>query len=241
MRQLRRQVWAWAKFMCGCALVLAVGCGVQEPHEVTSNGTTGSGGAGSSQQATISVTPSNLSFGNVTVNTTATQPVAITSTGSATLNITALTMTGGQFSLSGSPALPISLAPNAAYTLELKFAPTATGNAAGGLSISSDATNSASVDVSLSGSGVQASTQVSYEVQLTWDTPGASTDPIVGYNVYRAVSGNGNFALLNGAVVSATAYSDVNVPSGTWDYEVRSVDGSGVTSAPSNVFTVAVP
>lgn len=131
MHQLRRQAWAWANFMCGCALVLAVGCGVQEPHAVTSNGTTGSGGSA----------PSSASYG----------------------------------------------------------------------------------------------------VQLAWDAPSAGTDPIAGYDVYRAVSGSGNFALLNGPVVSTTSYSDMNVPSGNWDYEVRSVDASGVSSAPSNVFTIAVP
>lgn len=243
MRQLRRQGWAWANFVSDCLLLLVVGCGVQVPRPVSNNGTGGgtSGGSSTSPQAAISVTPSNLSFENVAVNMNATQPVAITSTGSATLNITLLTLNGRQFSLSGSPTVPISLAPSATYTLEVKFAPTATGSVSGGLTITSNAANSSSVDVNLSGSGVQPSTQVSYYVQLTWDAPGASTDPIVGYDIYRAVSGTGNFALLNGPVVSTTSYSDMNVPSGNWDYEVRSVDGGGVTSAPSNVFTVAVP
>lgn len=43
------------------------------------------------------------------------------------------------------------------------------------------------------------------EVNLTWDAPSSSPDPVAGYNAYRAQSGSTNYTLLNPAgTVSST-------------------------------------
>ena len=92
--------------------------------------------------------------------------------------------------------------------------------------------------VALSGTGVD----VSYQVDLTWDAPTSSPDPVTGYNVYRAPSGSSTYQQLNTTVVTQTSYIDNGVQNGqTYDYIVESVDSSGVTSTPSNMAAVPIP
>ena len=81
-----------------------------------------------------------------------------------------------------------------------------------------------------------------FEVSLTWDAPVSSPDPVSGYNAYRAPTGSTSFQQLSGALITATAYSDLTVASATtYDYVVRSVDAQGQTSLNSNTATVPVP
>lgn len=82
------------------------------------------------------------------------------------------------------------------------------------------------------------------EVNLTWDAPSSSPDPVAGYNVYRAQSGISLYTLLNSTPtpLTPTAYTDLTVMEGnTYDYVVESVDANGVTSLPSNMASVILP
>ena len=82
----------------------------------------------------------------------------------------------------------------------------------------------------------------SYEVNLTWDAPTSSSDPVAGYNVYRAVSGSVTYQLLNPSIDTLTSYTDLNVSNNTsYTYYVESVDAEGNQSVPSTSYTVAVP
>ena len=92
--------------------------------------------------------------------------------------------------------------------------------------------------ISLSGTGVAPS----YEVDITWDAPADSSDPVVGYNIYRAVNGSSAYQLLNASYDSATSYADVTVASDTsYTYYIESVDAAGNSSIPSNTYSVLVP
>lgn len=83
---------------------------------------------------------------------------------------------------------------------------------------------------------------VSYQVDLSWDIPDSSSDPIVGYNVYRSASGVSHYQLLNSALDADPAWADTTVESGTaYDYVVTSVDKSGVESGPSNTINLTIP
>jgi len=97
--------------------------------------------------------------------------------------------------------------------------------------------------VSLTGTGVSSST--AYEVQLNWDAPSSSTDPVNGYNVYRAPSGSTSYQQLNTSTLplNPTSYTDnYNIEDGqTYDYIVESVDAEGNTSVPSNMATATIP
>jgi fibronectin type 3 domain-containing protein len=78
-------------------------------------------------------------------------------------------------------------------------------------------------------------------VDLSWVAPTGSSDPISGYNVYRAASGTTSFALVT-SMDYQTAYTDSGVQSGqSYNYYVTSVDSAGVESAPSNTTTAAIP
>jgi hypothetical protein len=177
-----------------------------------------------------------LSFGSVTENTTSTEPVTLTSSGTAPLIINAASVIGTGFSLAGV-SFPLTLNPSQSATLNVQFDPTALGNMTGIVSLTSNATSGATTSILLSGTGVAQN----YQVDLSWNPPTGSTDPAVGYNVYRAVVG-APFAILNSSPVSQPAWTDTTVQAGaTYNYEVTSVDAYGVESTPSSVTTVSIP
>lgn len=83
---------------------------------------------------------------------------------------------------------------------------------------------------------------VQYEVDLTWDAPESSADPVASYNVYRSIEGTSAWAQIGDSPDSETAYSDTEVDNGSsYSYYVTSVDGQGNQSAPSNIFSVTIP
>jgi putative intracellular protease/amidase len=83
---------------------------------------------------------------------------------------------------------------------------------------------------------------VAYEVNLTWDAPAASSDPVVGYDAFRAPGGSSVYAQINSGPVTVTAFTDDAVVEGnTYDYLVEGVDAAGNNSVPSNMAAVAVP
>ena len=187
--------------------------------------------------STLAVAPTTLAFGSVTIGSPATQTVTLTSTGTAAVTIDAATIAGSGFSLAGA-SLPATLAPNQTLTLSVQFNPGAAGAATGTLTITSTATNNPTATVNLSGTGVA----VQHEVDLSWNAPVTSTDPVAGYHVYRAPGGSSSFQLLNSTVNTVTTYADKTVQSGSaYTYFVKSVDGSGVESVASNQVSVTIP
>jgi fibronectin type 3 domain-containing protein len=79
-------------------------------------------------------------------------------------------------------------------------------------------------------------------VNLNWDAPTSSSDPVAGYNVYRATGSSSLYQLLNPSVNNSTSYTDSTVATNTaYSYYVESVDAEGNQSPPSNSFTVSVP
>jgi len=206
---------------------------------------TNSGGTGNanltlivaSETAVLSINSSSLAFGDVTLDTPATQSVTLTSSGTAAVTVNSATVSGTGFSISGV-TFPLTLNPNQTATLNVQFDPTAAGAVTGQLIITSNSSTNGTASISLSGTG-QAT---SYEVNLTWNAPTGSTDPVAGYNIYRATNGSSSYVLLNPKEDTLTSYSDTTVASSTsYTYYVESVDASGNASAPSNSYTVNVP
>ena len=111
-----------------------------------------SGGGGS---ATLSASPSSLTFGSQTVGTaSATQAVTVTNTGTAAATVSGVAATGdfSQTNTCGS-----SIAAGASCTVTVKFTPTASGTRTGSVSVTSNATNSP-LTVALTGTGASAGT-----------------------------------------------------------------------------------
>jgi hypothetical protein len=204
------------------------------PTQVQLSGT-GTAAAPTSPQLQVSAT--SLPFGNVAVGSTGTQMLTLVSSGTAPVTVSAAALTGNGFSDSGA-TFPVTLIPNQSVTLTVQFDPTATGAATGQLAIQSNSTTGATVKVSLTGTG----TAVAHSIDLNWDAPSSSSDPVAGYNVYRSANGSGSFTKLNGSPETQADYTDTAVTSGsTYVYEVKSVDAGGVESGASNQITLSVP
>jgi hypothetical protein len=149
--------------------------------------------------------------------------------------VNSASVTGNGFSVSGS-GFPVTLNPGQTLTLNVQFAPTVAGSATGQLTITSNSSTNPTATFALSGTGT------SHEVDLNWNAPASSSDPVVGYNVYRAPGGTTSYQLLNSSPVGSTNYTDSAVTSGqTYVYIVKSVDSSGTESVPSNTSTSTVP
>ncbi len=182
----------------------------------------------------LTINAASVAFGNVQVNTTVTQSVAVTASGPVPFAVTAATVQGAGFSISGA-TFPLTLTDGQTATINVMFDPTAAGASTGQLIIASSSLTGGESVVSLSGTGEL------LEVNLSWNAPSSSPDPIAGYNVYRALSGSGSYEQLNPSIVTQTSYVDLTVSGGqTYDYVVESVDGAGNTSAPSNLAGVSV-
>jgi hypothetical protein len=218
--QRQSTVYALAQFQADCS----PSCGGSSPTPTPTY---------SSQ---LTVTPTSLSFGSVIVKSAATQSLTLTSTGTLPVTVNSVSITGAGFTIVGG-SFPVTLTPNQSMTLQVQFEPSAAGLATGELTISSNSTTGAPAVVSLSGTG----TAVAHEVDLFWNAPSSSPDPIAGYNVYRSI-GSGAAKLINLSIDTQTAYVDSAVVSGTtYSYMVKSVDNKGVESVPSNQITVTIP
>jgi hypothetical protein len=185
----------------------------------------------------LSVNTSSVAFGPVSLNSVAAQSVMVMSTGTEPVTVSVTTVTGNGFSVAGD-SLPMTLNPNESAALTVQFDPTTIGTASGSLTIVSTSSTNPLTVVNLSGTGATGS----YSVDLTWDAPISTSDPVAGYNIYRAVSGSSMYQLQNPSVNSSTSYTDTTVVDNTsYTYFIESVDAEGNQSVPSNPFTVSIP
>jgi hypothetical protein len=189
------------------------------------------GGPNTSTAGQLSPNPSSLAFGNVAVGDNKSLSDTVTNTGTSSVTISQIAISGTGFSLSGISA-PLTLAAGKSVTFDVEFAPAASGNASGNLTITSNASNS-TLTIGLSGAGTAAS---GYSVNLSWN---ASTSPnISGYNIYRATysSSCGSFGKINSLLNTTTLYTDLDVTDGTsYCYATTAVNTSDEESAYSNI------
>ena len=188
---------------------------------------------------TLTVNATSIPFGSVTLNSKATQSVTLTSSGTAPVTVNSAVVSGTGFSISGS-SFPVTLNPGQSLNLNLQFAPTTAGSVTGQLTITSNSSTNPTANFALSGTGTTATT--SHQINLTWSAPAPTSDPVAGYNVYRAPGGTTSYQRLNSSPVGSTNYTDSAVTSGNaYVYIVKSVDYAGAESAASNATTTTVP
>jgi hypothetical protein len=189
-------------------------------------------GSGTSSSGTLSVAPSALNFGSVTIGNTQSQSGSLTASGGS-VTLSSTSSSNSAFTLAGlNPPLTLSAGQSVPYTVT--FTPTASGAASAKISFFTSNANSAMETASGSGAAIQ------HTVNLWWNASTSSS--ITGYNVYRGPSPSGPFSRINPAVNTALSYSDSAVQSGTTYYYVTTaVDASGVESSYSNQATAAVP
>jgi hypothetical protein len=202
--------------------------GINSPHTFLLN-LKPVGGSGS----TLSATPSNLSFGSVTLNTASTLSVTVKNTGDAPITANA-GVTGSGFSM---PPVQGTLSPGQSSAVVVQFDPSSVGTATGSLTIRSNAENSLMV-VPLTGAG-ESTAQPS--ITLSWSAPASSPEPITGYIAYRSTNG-GAYTALASTPSTGSTYLDMAVQPGiSYSYYVESVASNGLTSEPSNTVEAGVP
>lgn len=228
------------KLILATALIATTGLGGcvattrQSSATALSGSTTATAGISSpTDDAILSVSSSNLSFGSVEVGAATSQLLSLTNQGSANLHISAVSASGNGYSVSGGSG--VTLVPNQSVTVSVNFGPTVAGYAAGSLSVASDATNPA-VQVSMSGTGITAQVG-SHSVTLSWT---ASTSQVTGYNIYRSTVSGGPYAKVNTAIDLSATYTDSGLASGDYFYVVTSVE-NGMESGYSNEVAVVIP
>jgi len=102
--------------------------------------------------ATLTATPTSLTYTNITVGQNQAQTETVKNTGGVSAAISQATVAGTGFSISGI-STPLTLTPGQSASFSVTFAPQSAGNFTGSVAIASDASNP-SLSVSLSGSAV---------------------------------------------------------------------------------------
>ena len=121
-------------------------------------GSTSKGASTGSTTIALGLSPSSVSFGDVTIGQSATKTVTLTSTGSGIVTISGISVAGNGFTASG-PHLPISLSSGQSTTISVLFKPNASAVDSGTVTIASNAVEP-SMTVALSGTGTTAATSV---------------------------------------------------------------------------------
>jgi hypothetical protein len=198
------------------------------PQTVSLMGTGGGTGA-----AAVSLSASNLNFGNEPVDLiSSSQVITLNNTGNAALSITSIAFTGAnatdftQVSTCGA-----TVAAGGTCTIAILFTPLASGARAASLTITDTASGSPQ-SVSLSGAGT-------HDVVLTWTASG--TSGVAGYNVYRGtISGGESSTPLNSTPISGTSYTDENVTAGAlYYYVITAVASNNSTQSADSAETSA--
>ena len=192
-------------------------------------------GTGTSNAGQLSVSPSTLNFGNVTVGATASLSATLTAS-NGDVAISAAESSTSEFAVTGL-SLPLIIGPGQSVQATINFTPNASGVASAQDQFISNATNSPTRE-QLTGTGV-AQTSTSHSASLTWE---AGATEIVGYNVYRGAASSGPFSQINSARVTATSYTDSTVAGGTTYYYVTTeINSQGEESGYSNVAEAQIP
>jgi hypothetical protein len=186
----------------------------------------------------LSVSPSTLSFGTVTIGSSKNQSGTLTA-GTSSITVSNANWSGQGYSVSGI-SFPVTIAAGKSVSFAVTFTPGAAGGSQGSISFASNAPNSPTVE-NFSGTGAQPAAQGTdqHVVDLAW---AASSSNVLGYNTYRSTQSGGPYTRLTSSPQAQTSYSDASVAAGqTYYYVVTSVDSDSLESAFSNQATASVP
>jgi hypothetical protein len=180
----------------------------------------------------LAVSPTSLSFGNVTVGSSSSLNGSLTASG-ASVTINSASSTNGEFVLSGI-SLPLTLNAGQSTGFTVTFTPQASGATSASLSFVSNASNSPTTQT-MTGTGT---TPTQHTVDLNWN----AVSGVAGYNVYRGTASGGPYTMINSSLDGTTSYTDSTVVSGTtYYYVVTSVDSDQAESGYSNQAQAVVP
>ena len=148
--------------------------------------------------ATLTASPTSLTYTNITVGQTSSQTETIQNTGGTSATISAVGESGAGFTVSGITP-PVTLTAGQSTTFTVKFAPTSAGTFPGTVTVTSNASNP-SLSIPLSGTAVTATGGTLTAVPTTVAVPG---------NVAVGTSGTATGQLT--AATASVTVSGVNV------------------------------
>jgi hypothetical protein len=179
----------------------------------------------------LSPSASSLSFGNVNVGGSSTQPVTLTNTGGSNVSISNVTISGAGFTVNGI-STGLILSPGTSVTMNVIFTPAASGTVTGSVTITSNASNSP-LTISLSGTGIV----LTHSATLSW----TESATVAGYNVYRGSTSGGPYTKINPSLDTTTSFTDTAVQAGqTYYWVVTAVNSSNVESSYSNQIAATI-
>jgi hypothetical protein len=160
--------------------------------------------SGSGVQGQLAASPSSANFGTVSTGNSDSQTITLTNGGAAAVSITQANVSGNGFSLSGMPALPLTINPSGSSTFNVVFAPTTSGNAIGSISLVSNAPNSP-LSIALSGTG-QTATQLLSANPSSLNFSNVNDGSSSSLTVTLTNNGNSNVTIAS-ATASGTGFS----------------------------------
>ncbi len=191
---------------------------------------------------TLSINATSVGFGNVVVNTTATQSLTLTSTGTVPVTINSAALTGVGFSISGV-GFPVTLNPGQTAILGLQFDPTATDAAMGQLTIASNSTTNGTAVISLSGTGTPPPAALNLLSCSSGAVTGAGTDTCT-VTLTAAAPSAGLTVNLSSSSSNVTVPSAVTIPPGAASAEftatvasVKTAQAVTITASVGSMFT----
>jgi len=194
-------------------------------------------GTGVTPAGQLTVSPSTLALGNITVGSGGTATGTLTASGASVI-VSAASTNNAAFTISGF-SLPHTINAGQSANFTITFSPTVAGAATARLTFTSNAQTSTTTET-LTGTGVAAST---HSVALSWSA--STSQNISGYNIYRAsyTTSCGSFAKVNSVLDTSTAYTDSSVINGSiYCYATTAVDASNAESGYSNIVSnVQIP
>jgi len=219
-----------ASFLLAFALVVLTGCaGVSTGGKQNM----GAGGSGNGP-GQLTVTPSSMNFGDVSVGKHSVQTGTLAAGGSD-VTVSSAAWNGEGYSVSGI-SFPVTVPAGQSVQYTVTFAPQTAGNSSGSITFDSDASDSPNKET-LHGDGMQQPGS-QYSVALSWNASAKAT----GYNVYRGTMSGGPYSKINATLNPATSYTDASVQLGqTYYYVTTAVDSEGGESAYSNQAQAVIP
>lgn len=182
----------------------------------------------------LMMAPATINFGNVSVGSSQPETGTLAAVG-AQITIASGTINNAEFRLSGI-SFPVTIPAGESVAFTVTFTPQNSGLASGSLTLTSDASNSPTIE-SLTGSGTPGA---GYIVDLSWTA--SSSQDVMGYNIYRSNTSGGPYSRINSALDSSTVYTDNSVSGGqTYYYVTTAVNSDGEESADSNQAQAVIP
>ena len=223
-------------FACTLLLIAALGCS-QMSKSITSTST--------QSAASLSASPSALSFETPAPNTASQQTLSVQNTGSSQITVESVSISGSSAFSVGKTALPESLQPGQSLDVAIAFDPTTSGTFSGSLEVA--ASSNRKIKVPLSGkingavsvgiSPTQATLTVGSQQQFA-ATVSNTTNQNVTWYVNGVLNGNATYGTINS---SGLYTAPATVPS-TGTVSVTAVSAADTKkSASASVTVVAAP